>query len=389
MRKKYLSRIKNWGRAFGNCVLPPFPLPQGINRFLEKEKLIEKTFLFSRLIRPKKEFSLSDVLLRTAVFIKEGRKHNVKFRALRGPFGFINYFLMELDNKTFLFEGLPRVEFFSKGAYWSMDDKAKVKRILKEKNLPVLEGKAFWWFQRKKAFEWAKQLGFPLVVKPRTGSFSQCVTTDIKDVKKLNLAINKVLSYFPNFIIEKFLPKTFVFRGTVIDFKDVFCVQQIPANVISDGIHKISELIEIKNKDPKRGDPQQRDTILCQLVSNETTERLLTEQGYNLSTIPKKGEIIWLQKDSFLKLGGDLIEATPFVHPDNLQLFRNVAKLFNAYLVGIDFLAQDISLSWRNQPCAVLELNSLPCIEMHHFPFSGRAQNVAQSLLNMVSKYYR
>lgn len=387
MRKKYLDSIRTWTTAFGDCILPP--LPQEINRYLEKEKLIEKIFLFSRLLRPQKDFSLLNVPLRTAVFIKEGRKQDLNFWALRGPFALTNYFLMKVDNKAFLFEGLPRTEFLSKGAYWSIDDKAKVKKILKEKKLPVLDGKAFWGFGKKKAFEWARQLGFPLVVKPRTGSSSQSVTTDIRDIRKLSLAIDKVLSYFPTFIVEKFLPETFVYRGTVIDFKDVFCVQQIPANVIGDEIHTISELIEIKNKDPERGNPQQKNTILCQLLVNEITEKLLKEQGCNLSSIPKKGEIIWLQKDPFLKLGGDLIEVTSSVHPANLQLFRNVAKLFDARLVGIDFLVKDISISWKKQPCAILELNSLPCIEMHHFPSSGLPQNVAKSLLNMVLRYYR
>jgi len=144
----------------------------------------------------------------------------------------------------------------------------------------------------------------------------------------------------------------------------------------------------MKNKNPQRGNPQQKGTILCKLVINETTEKLLKEKGYNFSTIPKKGEIVYLQKDSFLKLGGDLFEVTKGVHPDNLLLFCEVAKFFDVRLVGIDFLAKDISISWKNQPCAILELNSLPCIEMHHFPSSGKSQNVAKTLVDMVFKYY-
>jgi len=201
-------------------------------------------------------------------------------------------------------------------------------------------------------------------------------------------------------VIEKFLgpacgrvaggwrPQSYVYRATVIDFKKVFCVQQIPANIVGDGIHTIKELILIKNNDKKRGNSQQKDTILSKIVINETTEKLLQKRGYNFSTIPQKGEIIYLQRDSFLKLGGDLIEVTPLVNPDNLQLFQKVAKFFGTRLVGIDFLAEDISLSWKIQSSAILELNSLPCIEMHHFPSSGKPQNVAKEILKMVFKYY-
>ena len=95
-----------------------------------------------------------------------------------------------------------------------------------------------------------------------------------------------------------------------------------------------------------------------------------------------------MQKDPFLKLGGDLVEETPKVHPDNIQLFRNIAKFFDIRVVGIDFLIKDVAHSWKNQECAVLELNSLPCIELHHFPSSGKPQNVADAIVSLFFKYY-
>ena len=123
--------------------------------------------------------------------------------------------------------------------------------------------------------------------------------------------------------------------------------------------------------------PHQKEFTLYRIVENETS---------NFSAIPRKGEIVYLQKDPFLKLGGDLIEVTPQIHPDNSQLFREIAKFFDIRVVGIDFLAQDISNSWKNQPCAVLELNSAPCIELHHFPSSGTPQNVARAVVDLFLK---
>jgi len=57
-------------------------------------------------------------------------------------------------------------------------------------------------------------------------------------------------------------------------------------------------------------------------------------------------------------------------------------------LTGIDFLAQDIAVSWKEQPCAILELNSVPCIEVHHFPSSGAPTNPAKALADMFFKHY-
>lgn len=373
----------------GEYLLPSKPLvflPGSISQGIER--LFFQALTFLKLLSAEKDFSSSEIPLRTSVFIQEGRKSGFSFLAFRGFGGFVNYFVLRTKKKSFLFEGLPGAEFLSRNPC-SIDDKYKVKQFLKRNNLPVLEGGSFWFFQRKKALKFAtQQLRFPLVVKPRSGSGSSCVTTDIQNIEQLQSAIDRVISRYSCFIVEKFLPDSFVFRATVIDFEKVFCVQQIPANVVGDGVHNISQLIEIKNKDPRRGDIKDKNVILRKLVVNEETERLLRQQGYSFSSVPAGKEKVFLQKDSFLKLGGDLIEVTSEVHPENVELFCRLARLFDSKLVGIDFLASSISNSWKDQTCAVLELNSLPCIEMHHFPSQGKPQNVARALLDMFLKYY-
>ena len=166
------------------------------------------------------------------------------------------------------------------------------------------------------------------------------------------------------------------------------CVQQVPANIVGDGISTIRQLIDRKNSDPSRGEPHQRQFTLYKIVENETTKHLLAEKEYSYNTILKREKILYLQRDSFLKLGGDLIEVTSIIHKDNLKLFSDLARFFDVRLIGIDFLAQNIALSWKNQPCVILELNSVPCIELHHFPSSGTPTNPAKALANMFFKYY-
>ena len=352
-------------------------LPRGCQKFFDI--LLEKIFIFLKLASLKEDFNYSDIQLRSVCFIEEAKKYGIKFKALYGPFGYTNYFQARLKDKTFRFESLPVADFLNKYPSQIIDDKKLVKEYLKKGNFPAAEGRAFWFWQKRKAIDYGlDKLGFPLVVKPRDGSVSRHVTTDIRNIEELKQAIKKVIRYSPLFMVEKFFPNKFVFRATVIDFDFVACVKQIPANVVGDGIHTIRELIDIKNSEFN----------FYKIVENETTKELLKDKGYDFSSIPKKGEMVYLQKDPFLKLGGDLIEMTDYLHPDNLQLFRDIAKFFDVRVVGIDFLCQDISVSWKNQTCAVLELNSAPCIEMHHFPSSGKPQNVAAALMNLIFHYY-
>jgi cyanophycin synthetase len=379
--------LQTWLDELINRFLPRLSLPKKFELFFDI--LLEKSFIFSKLVSLRDDFTRSDIQLRTTCFIDEARKRGIKFKVLYGPFGYTNYFQAEINGKIFRFEGLPIADFASKHEAQLVDDKKRTKCRLRKKNFPIADGKAFWFWQKKQAVEFGvNHLRFPLVVKPCRGSASKHVTTNIQDIERLKYAINKAIIYSPAFIIERFIPDASVHRATVIDFNFVACVKQAPANVVGNGSLTIRELIDRKNNDPCRGQPFQKEFTLYKIVEDETTRNLLAEKGYNLSIILKEGEIVYLQKDSFLKLGGDLLEVTPQVHPDNIQLFRDIAKLFDIRVVGIDFLCQNISDSWKNQQCAVLELNSIPCIELHHFPSSGIPQNVAKAIVDLFFKYY-
>lgn len=378
--------FNTWLEELSRHFLPSLKLPRQIETIFEI--VLEKIFTILKIARFRTDFSVADIQLRSFCFIKEMKKRGAVCYAMQSIFGYTNHFKIKVGGKTFRFETLPTAEFASKYTTKIVDDKELTKRFCKKGGFPVVDGRAFWFWQKRKAIRFGQALGFPLVVKPRGGSVSRHVTTNIQNEAQLEKAIRHAVSYSPAFLVEKFIPDAFVYRATVIDFDFVVCVQQIPANIIGDGISTIRELIDKKNNDPHRGNPHQKQFTLYKIVENEITKRLLAEKGYTYNTILKKGEILYLQKDPFLKLGGDLVEVTSIVHKDNLKLFRDLARFFDIRLTGIDFLARDIAVSWKDQPCAILELNSVPNIELHHFPYSGTPTNPAKALADMFFKYY-
>ena len=367
--------------------MPRLKLPKKIETFFDV--VLEKSFSSIGLIKMRDNFLLSEIQMRSACFIDEARKRGVKFQATKGPVGYTNHFCAEVNGQKYRFESLPVAEHASKYDVSFVDCKERTKNHLKKGNFPIADGKSFWFWQKNRSLKFGSdKLGFPLVVKPRGGSVARHVTTNIRSRDELLKAINKAVIYSPAFVIERFVENSFVYRATVVDFDFIAVVKQVPANVVGDGDSTIRQLIEKKNSDKRRGEPDQKDFTLYKLMIDETTEKLLAEKDYNLETVPKKDEVVYLQKNPFLKLGGDLVEVTDTVHPDNIQLFKDIAEYFDIRLVGMDFLVPDISSSWQNQKCAVLELNSVPCIEMHHFPSSGTPQNVANALVDLFFKYY-
>ena len=370
-------------------------LPQRFFGFLHRyladlvDWLMEKFFLALRLVKWRQDFPLADVQLRTACFIEEARKAGLKIKALYSPLGPNGNFLAEKpDGQKFRFETLPDAGFLSKYGAGLVDDKKASKKFLQKAGLPVPASRFFWFFQKRAAFKYGLKLGWPLVVKPRSGSVARHCYTNIATAEQLKIALKKVVQFSPCLVVERYLASCAVYRATVVDFTKVFCCQQIPANVLGDGQLTIRQLIDQKNNLPNRGLVQQNNFTLFQIKEDAVTQDLLNKLGYDFSTIPPAGEKVFLQKNPFLRLGGDIAEVTEQMHPDNRKLFERAARLFDLRLVGIDFLAPDISISWQKQNCAILEVNAAPCIEMHQTPSEGQHQNIAQKVVELALKYY-
>ncbi|MDE1970672.1 MAG: hypothetical protein KGI50_03805 [Patescibacteria group bacterium] len=349
---------------------------------------IRVLFKMVGILRLENDFSYDDISLRTTVFIDEARKQGITCAATRTPFGYTNEFVMRIGKRSVWFEGLPCTELSSSKYSSLVDDKAAVKKILAQQNIITPEGKNFWFFQKKQAFRYGLSLGFPLMVKPRSGSISHHITTHITSEQQLEDGIERALRYEPCVIVEQYLPNMHVFRATVIDGDFVACVERIPAHVVGDGINTVQELVAIKNADSRRKKSPHKNTTHYHIILDATSDELLKEQGMRYSSVPSAGEIVVLQKKVILDLGADIIELTHSLHPDNIELFKNVANLFGMTIVGIDFIGESVARSWKDQVCAIIELNSLPYIDMHHYPYRGQPQNIAGAILKMALKYY-
>lgn len=58
--------------------------------------------------------------------------------------------------------------------------------------------------------------------------------------------------------------------------------------------------------------------------------------------------------------GGTVADCTALIHPDNREMAEGIARGFRLDAVGIDFMTTDIGKSWRESPCAVIEVNTTP-----------------------------
>ncbi len=343
------------------------------------DRWIENILIFLGFFKPVSDFKISDIPIRSKFLVEQAQQRGYSVSILKGPFEFTNFFRIRKNGKLISFEGLPVAAFMSSKSIYKIDDKDYVKKMLLRNNMPVLFGKNFSVFSQNGAVTYGEKIGYPLVVKPRHGSFARHITLDIQNKEELKKAIKKAIVYSPSFLVEKYLKNADVIRATVVDFEKIALVKRVNPNVIGDGVSSIEKLVTIKNSDPDRGEPDDETKVVFKIDKNYKTSP---------DYVPPKNEIVYLFEEPFIRLGADLEDVTVVTHPDNVELFKRVAKLFDTRLVGLDFICMDISRSYKDQDCGILELNSLPCVEIHQEPTTGSPVNVSGWLLDMMEKYY-
>lgn len=313
---------------------------------------------------------------RARVFWEEALRRGItmwEFQALgRGR----ELFVASWKGSQIVFDGLPRPGYSSPSIFW-MDNKGIMRDKFKAAGIPVAHGGVSGtWYRTKKFFNTLEK---PVIIKPNLGSRSRHTTTHIETEAELKQAYNLAKQLSPWIVIEE-EHKGLVYRATVIGGKLAGVLRREPPCVYGDGTHTIQELIDIENTNPLRQGP-----IFHTIAISELTHAELAKQRLSLTDVPAQGKLVTLAQKASRGLGGGATDMTDETHPDNKILFEYVAEYLQDPLVGIDFMIEDITKSWKEQKrCGVIECNSLPFIDLHLFPLRGKPRNTAALLWDTI-----
>ncbi len=259
-------------------------------------------------------------------------------------------------------------------------DKEGTKSILRASGIPVPRGTTI---RSPKYLEdaIAEVGGFPIVIKPLNGNHGRGITIDVRTVKEAIAAFDMAQEVSEEVIIERFHTGR-DHRVLVINGKFVAVAERVPANVTGDGVSTISQLIEITNQDPRRGDGH--DNVLTRIEIDRTSLDILVRQGFTLESVPPKGQICYLKATANLSTGGVSVDRTDEIHPENIWLAERVAKIIGLDIAGIDVVTEDISVPVRETDGAIVEVNAAPGFRMHTAPSIGTPRNVAAPVIDML-----
>ena len=153
-----------------------------------------------------------------------------------------------------------------------------------------------------------------------------------------------------------------------------------PPQVIGDGIHTISQLVEKINQDPLRSEGHTN--LLTKIHLDQISLDYLASQGYCTESVPGKGIRIILRNNANLSTGGTATDVTEDIHPEIAATVITAAKMTGLDICGIDLICDSINVPLEVQKGAIIEVNAAPGLRMHLQPSFGEGRAVGEASID-------
>lgn len=258
-------------------------------------------------------------------------------------------------------------------------DKQRTKELLKKAGIPVPDGRQF---SRKDdeetVIEYAETLGYPVVIKPKDGSFGRGVMSDIKSEEELKYSLQYLREQLEEdqIIVEKYIPGN-DYRLYVVDDKVVGAILRVPPNVVGDGINSIEALIDIKNSE-RQLNPR---LTTCQIKINQELVDYIGKSGYTLESIPGKDEVVYLSDKGNISIGGDPIDVLDELSDEIKQIAVQALRAIPGLTHGAVDLIIDKDQD-GNEAGYVIELNPTAQIGGILFPVKGKSRDIPAAIID-------
>lgn len=206
----------------------------------------------------------------------------------------------------------------------------------------------------------ARNLGWPVVVKPLDRERGEGVTVGIADEHALAAAFKlaKSLSRARQVIVERQVAGV-CHRVFIADGRLLYAVKRLPKSIHGDGQSTLAELLQAANRREEARPPWRRTEPY---PMDALAEASIAAAGYAFDAIPAAGERISLRPIESTAWGGYDEDVTGQLHPDNLDIALRVSALFGLQVAGVDIISADIRLPWHANGAIINEVNFAPLL---------------------------
>ena len=266
-------------------------------------------------------------------------------------------------------------------------DKDYANFFMKKMGYPTIPGKTFYsndWCQAinskrniAAANVYAQKLGFPLIVKPNSGSQGNNIIL-VHNKTELSSALKKVFLQDKIALVQKYISGQ-DYRIVVLDNKIISAYQRMPLNITGDGSSNIKKLIKMKldgfviSERPANIGLQDH-RILQNLKKNKLT----------MQSVLLKDQKVTLLNNANLSSGGDSLDVTSSLHPEFKKIAISLTRDMGLRLCGVDLMVNS-DISQKPKKYWVIEINAAPGLD-HYIKTGAKQQKIVEDMYLEVLK---
>lgn len=260
------------------------------------------------------------------------------------------------------------------GASEIAKDKDYAAFFMRRMGYPAAPGRTFfanWWCKAigsrrdtHAAYRYARSIGFPVFVKPNSGSQGIGVAK-VRSRGEFYRAMRFIFARDRVALVQRPVPGR-DYRIVVLDRSVISAYERLPLYVAGDGAATVRMLLKQKQKQFVAAS---RDTQIK--LDDARIAENLKRQGLTMRSRPAKGQTVYLLDNANLSSGGEAVDVTERIHPGFRGLAVKLTRDMGLRFCGIDLLV-DGAITAPPARYQVLEVNAAPGLD--HYARTGRAQ---------------
>ncbi len=214
------------------------------------------------------------------------------------------------------------------------------------------------------AYRYAVRTGFPVIVKPNSGSQGIGVTK-VYTKRDFYRAIRFVFARDRVALVQPPISGK-DYRIVVLDKKVISAYERVPLNVVGDGRSTVRQLLRRKQE---QFGATGRDTIIR--AEDARIIRNLKRQNLTMRSVIRRGQRLYLLDNANLSSGGDAVDVTKIIHPEFKKLVIRLTRDMGLRICGVDLVVEG-DINDKPHTYWILEINAAPGLD--HYVKTGRAQ---------------
>lgn len=253
-------------------------------------------------------------------------------------------------------------------------DKDYANFFMRRMKYPTIRGKTFFsdeWCEAigskrnsNAAYRYARTLGFPVILKPNSGTQGTDVTLAHNKTDFFR-AMKRVFRYDRVALVQQYV-RGRDYRIVVLDKEVISAYERIPLNIVGNGRSTIQQLLAKKQREFNSSN---RDTRIK--LKDPRIKAKMRSLGVTLSSVPAQGQQYFLLDNANLSTGGDAVDVTGTLHREFRKLAVALTRDMGLRLCGVDLMV-DGDITKKPGRFWILEINAAPGLD--HYVKSGKAQ---------------